>query len=146
LLLRFNYCIVRSVNTKRQTTEGIVKMDKKEKKVVIEVLARARELVAAGFVKDRDAHSAEAKKGKLVKYTDESAARFTPSAAIWRAEHEILANKGPVLGKALTIFTVKTPKHPAKYRAAKRLKDVLEWFDTAINAVEGHAGAQQATA
>ncbi len=106
---------------------------------VLQILKRARELVAPGFVTEREDYSAEDKKGHLVQYTDESAVRFSPSAAIWRAEHEILPTvrdereRHRLQGLALKHLTTCAPdKFTEQYRKAGEIGSVLEWFDEAI--------------
>lgn len=112
-------------------------------RIIAQVLKRARELVAAGFVVERDVHSAEDADGNLTRYTDPYAARFTPSTAIWRAEYEIFRNihnereRGRLHDAALRYFAETAPQNFAQeYRRARQIETALGWFDVAIARAE----------
>lgn len=114
-------------------------MKAKQGTVVAQILERARALVAEGFVKERGEHSAEDAKGKLVRFTDPGAVRFSPSGAIWRAESEILPRvrdereRHKLRDLALKHFARSAPEHSQElYSKMRKIDAALLWFDQAI--------------
>jgi hypothetical protein len=99
------------------------------------ILVRARALVAQGLLHDRECSSAETIHKKLVQYTDPRAARFSPAAAVFRAEHDLRSESKrawkPLDTEALRLLS-KHGSMSAFYRKAKTLDEVLACFDKAI--------------
>lgn len=99
------------------------------------ILVRARALVAQGLLHDRECASAETAHKRLVRYTDPKAVRFSPAAAVYRAEYDLRKNSS----RATKLLDVEVLKLLSKggsmtrlYRNAKTLDEVLARFDAAI--------------
>lgn len=102
------------------------------------ILVRARALVAQGLLHDRECSSAETIHKKLVRYTDPRAVRFSPAAAVFRAEHDLRKESKRVWKPLDTEVLRLLSKHGSMsvfYRNAKTLDDVLERFDKTKNEI-----------
>jgi hypothetical protein len=99
------------------------------------ILVRARALVAQGLLHDRECSSAETIHKKLVRYTDPRAVRFSPAAAVFRAEHDLRKESKRVWKPLDTEVLRLLSKHGSMsvfYRNAKTLDDVHERFDKTL--------------
>lgn len=109
------------------------------------VLVEARKLVARGFVRDRECHSAETRDGILVNFTHELAHRFTPTAAIFLVAREVQgARRTPknIGDQALSLLN-EHGYSMEQYRTAGKLQEMLSAFDRAIASARRSAARER---
>jgi hypothetical protein len=110
--------------------------------IIIKILRYAKKLTERGFVPDRECDSAVTRKGKPVSFISASAYKFSPHAAILRAEHDLLKPPSKLRGRATKAY-VNAGRTCAMYRDSKlRLKFFLEGFEIAIENTERSAATE----